>query len=283
MKPPVEIRLWPAAPPDGLLQHGEAEVFSDHTAPDQRLDRRYASVTRPTITVHRPVGPRISRAGVVIFPGGGYQDIWIDKEGYDIARWLNTLGLTAFVVKYRVGPQSARDLPFDQVPETLMKEVLAASLADSQRALRLVRQRSAEWGIDPDAIGVIGFSAGGHLILNLLLHAGAGDLASPDPIDQMNSKPNFSILVYPDTDLDLASLPADTGPVFIAQAGDDHVTPAAGVVSLMQVLLEKNVPIEAHIFQRGGHGFGLGIEGGPVRSWMSLCESWLRDMGYLAC
>ena len=282
MQPPEAFELWPAGPPDGLLQHGQAEILNDHTGPDQRLNRIFASVSRPSITIHRPIGQAASRTAVVVFPGGGYKDVWIDKEGYDIARWLNTLGVTAFVVKYRVLPGSAHDLPYEQLPSALMEEVMAASLADGLRAVRWVRQRSAQWQIDPNSTGVIGFSAGGHLILRMLEQAGQGDPGSADPVECMSSRPDFSILAYPAVPGELGDLPADSGPVFIAQAADDEMTPATGAVRLLQELLKKNIPVEAHIFRQGRHGFGLGIEGGGVRNWMLLCENWLRELGSLA-
>lgn len=282
MQPPFEIPLWPASPPDGLLQHGQVEIFEDRTGPDQRLNRMYACITQPALTVHPPVGPQVSRAAVIVFPGGGYREVWIDKEGHDIARWLNTLGLTAFVVKYRVAPASAAGKSFRELPAALVQEILAASLADGQRAVRLVRQRSPEWQVDPDRVGVIGFSAGGHLILRLLGQSGPGDPAALDPVERLNSQPDFSILAYPGVQPDSLDLPANTGPVFIAQGSDDTTTPAPGAAQVLQVLLEKNIPVEAHFFRRGRHGFGLGIEGGGVRGWVSLCETWLRELGYLA-
>lgn len=282
MQPPIEIPLWPASPPDSLLQHDQAEVFDDRTGPDQRLNRMYASVTQPALTFHPPTGSQVSRAAVIVFPGGGYREVWIDKEGHDIARWLNTLGLTAFVVKYRTAPASTAGASLRELPEALILEVLAASLADGQRAIRLVRQRSPEWQIDPDRLGAIGFSAGGHLILRLLGQSGPGDPASADPVERLSSKPDFSILAYPGVQADSLDLPANTGPVFIAQGSDDTTTPAPGAVQVLQALLDKNIPVEAHFFRHGRHGFGLGIEGGEVRGWTSLCEGWLRELGYLA-
>jgi acetyl esterase/lipase len=217
---------------------------------------------------------------VLVFPGGGYRDLWVDKEGYDIARWLNTLGLTAIVVQYRVMPASTPE-DFSQIPPETIQSVLAASLADGQRALGLARQGAGEWGIDPDQIGVIGFSAGGHLALNLLANSGPGDPDVPDPVDRQRSNPDFSILAYPAVPEDLARLRADSGPVFLAQAADDDMTPANSAARLLLALLDKKIPVEAHFFRQGGHGFGLGIEGGPVRRWMDLCEDWMRQLGYL--
>jgi acetyl esterase/lipase len=280
MEAPQTIDLWPGEPPDGLLQHDEPETLRDETGPDQRLNRIIGNLTRPRMSVLRPAGDHPSRAAVLVFPGGGYRDLWVDKEGYDIARWLNTLGLTALVVQYRVMPASTPE-NFRQIPAETIRTVMAASLADGRRALGVARLRASDWGLDPDRIGVIGFSAGGHLALNLLVNGGPGNPEAADPVDRQRSDPDFSILAYPAVPEDIASLRADCGPVFLAQAADDTMTPANSTTRLLLALLDKKVPVEAHIFRQGGHGFGLGIEGGPVRRWMDLCEDWLRQLGYL--
>lgn len=281
MQNPEVFDLWSAGPPDGLLQHSEPEILNDFTGPDQRLNRVYSSVSQPSISVHLPVRQTASHSGVIILPGGGYQDVWIDKEGYDVARWLNALGLAAYVVKYRVLPGSVHGLPYEQVSPALWESVMSASLADGLRAVGWVRANCSQWQVDPKRIGVIGFSAGGHLILRMLQQSGAGDSGSPDPIQRVDSQPDFSILVYPGVPDDLSGLSPDTGPVFITQAADDALTPAAGVARLVQKLLDQDILVEAHIFRQGKHGFGLGFEGGAVRSWLGLCEVWLRELEYV--
>lgn len=272
-----ESRLWPDSPPDGLLQHGEPEMFIDHTGADQRLNRVYGLVSQPSFSVHKPLPDKHTGAAVVIFPGGGYRDVWIDKEGYDAARWLNTIGVTAIVVKYRTGP---RDRPIFG-DETLMEAVMQATLADAKRAMRTVRHHAAEWQIDPQRIGTMGFSAGGHLLLHLAAKADTGDATAHDPIEQQDCTPSFSIPIYPAFPRELPTDYAKLGPMFMAIASDDTLTPAKDAANATAMLLEQNVDIELHVFRKGTHGFGMGIAGGPVRHWLMLCEEWLRDLSLI--
>jgi acetyl esterase/lipase len=274
----LALALWPQAPPDGLLQHDRPEELADTTGADQRLNRIYSRVSKPTLTLFPAPAKRTTGTAVVVFPGGAYRELWIDKEGYDIARWLNLLGVTAIVSKYRTGPAS---LAFASAGD-LWSQVTAASLADARRTMRLVRYHSAEWEIDPGRVGTIGFSAGGHLILRLAALADPGRPDAEDPVERCSSRPDFSIPAYPAVPDELSNLPADTGPVFIVNASDDPLTQPQGAVRLYQALHERRIPAELHIFREGGHGFGLGIQGGSVRNWMHLCEEWMRDLGYLA-
>jgi acetyl esterase/lipase len=270
--------LWDQGPPDGRVHgqvdRGGAEVFADQTGGDQRLNRVYSNVSQPTLTVHKAAKARATGAAVVVFPGGGYRDVWIDKEGHDIARWLNLFGVTAIVVKYRTAPIPAQ--------ENVRDKVLADSLADAKRAMRWVRHRSGEWGIDPDRVGTIGFSAGGHLILRLVGQADSGKPDAADPVERWRSRPDYSILVYPAVPPDLSGLGPDAGPMYIVNGGQDTLTKPQGSIRLTQALLETGVPVELHLFRQGEHGFGLGITGGAVRHWTDLCEAWMRELGYLA-
>lgn len=268
-----EFDLWDRDQSNGLVQYNSAEVFADQTGDDQRRNRVHSNVSQPTITIHRASDARATETAVVVFPGGAYRDIWIDKEGHDVARWLNLFGVTAIVVKYRTAPTEAS--------EDMGSDVLANALADAKRAMRWVRYHASEWDIDPDRVGTIGFSAGGHLILSLASQADDGDPDAVDPVERMSSRPNFTIPVYPGVPQDLSNLSADIGPMFIVNGGQDALTPAIGALRLSSALMEVKVPFELHLFQQGGHGFGLGIEGGTPRQWMALCETWMRELGYL--
>ena len=268
------LDLWGQNPPDGLVQYSEAEVLTDHTGDDQRLNRIYSNVSQPTITLHRAPVERATGAAVVVFPGGGYRDVWIDKEGHDVARWLNLFGVTAIVIKYRTAPIYAQ--------EDMGQPVMQDTLADAKRAMRLVRYHAREWGIDPDRVGTIGFSAGGHLILRLVMQGSEGKSDAADPVERYRSEPNFSILIYPDVPVDLSGLDPDAGPMFIVNGGQDELTPPQGAVQLCKTTLETGIPVELHLFRQGEHGFGLGTTGGSVRRWMDLCEEWMRELGYLA-
>jgi acetyl esterase/lipase len=269
----IVLDLWDQHPPDNLVQYSGPEIFEDQTGDNQRLNRVYSNVSQPTLTVHPAPEERATGAAVVVFPGGGYLDVWIDKEGHDVARWLNLFGITAVVVKYRTAPTNPQ--------EDMSEGVLKTALIDAQRAMRLVRSHAREWNIDPDRLGVIGFSAGGHLILNLVLHGSAGNPNAEDPVERCDSQPVFSILIYPGIPQDISDLNPDTGPMFIVNGGQDTLTKPQGAIRLTAALVEAGVPTEMHLFREGEHGFGLGITGGTVRSWMGLCESWMRELGYL--
>jgi acetyl esterase/lipase len=268
------LDLWDQGPVEGLVQYSSAEVLNDQTGDDQRLNRVYSNVSHPTITVHRAAKERATGAAVVVFPGGAYRDVWIDKEGHDIARWLNLFGVTAIVVKYRTAPIPAL--------EDVRDKVLVDSLADAKRAMRLVRYHADEWGIDPNRLGTIGFSAGGHLIIRLAGQADNGSTNADDPVERMSSRSNFTIPIYPAVPPDLSDLGADVGPMFVVNGGQDELTPAEGAMRLCSALLEAEIPVELHLFRQGEHGFGLGITGGATRQWMDLCETWMRELGYLA-
>jgi len=257
-----------------LVQYSGPEVFADQTGDDQRLNRVYRNVSQPTLTVHRPSPERANGAAVAVFPGGAYRDVWIDKEGHDVARWLNLFGVTAIVAKYRTAPSPAQ--------ENVRDAVRQAALADAKRALRLVRHHAAAWGVDPRRVGTIGFSAGGNLILRLALHADGGQPDAANPVERQSCVPAFTIPVYPGVPQDLSNLGPDTGPMYIVHGSRDALVPPQGALRLCHALLEAGVPVELHLFGQGEHGFGLGISGGTARRWPDMCEEWMRDLGFLA-
>jgi acetyl esterase/lipase len=267
------LDLWDQGPPSGGVQYSAPEVFADQTGDDQRLSRAYFNVSQPTLTVHKPAPERANGAAVVVFPGGGYQAIMADYEGHDVARWLNLIGVTATVVKYRTAPRPAQ--------ENVRDKVRLAALADAKRAMRLVCHHAAEWGIDPKRVGTLGFSAGGRLILDLALNANGGQPDAADPVERQSCVPRFTIPVYPDVPQDLSGLGPNMGPMFIVHGSRDTLVPPQGSLRLCQALLETGVPVELHLFGQGEHGFGLGITGGTARRWPDLCEEWMRDLGVL--
>jgi acetyl esterase/lipase len=236
---------------------------------------------RPTITPYLPVG-RASGAAAVIFPGGGYQHLSLDKEGAQVARWLNGLGVTAFVVRYRLGPRYHHP----------------AMLQDAQRAVRLVRARAAEWRVDPARVGVVGFSAGGHLASTVGTHFDAGAPASGDPVERASSRPDFMVLVYPVITMTepmthrgsranlLGDPPApelvrllsnetqvtgDTPPTFLVASTDDATVPVENSLAIYQALKEAGVPVELHVIPGAFHGFAsLGAQTPQTRMLASL-------------
>jgi acetyl esterase/lipase len=261
------------------MTYNGTETVTDRMGDDQRLNRAYSNVSRPTLRVLRPAPERANGAAVVVFPGGGYRNVVIDKEGYDVARWLNLIGVTAIVVKYRTAPSDVTELWQNAA---LRNAVAQSALADGQRAMRLARHHAAEWGIDPARVGTVGFSAGGNLVLNLALNADPGQPDAAAPVERQSCAPAFTIPVYPAVPQDLSNLGPGTGPMFIVHGSRDALLPPQGVLRLYQALHEAGVPVELHLFEEGEHGFGLGISGGTARRWPDLCEEWMRDLGFLA-
>jgi len=228
-----------------------------------------------------------TRAAVIVFPGGGYEHLASDKEGTQVARWLNTLGVTAFVVRYRLGPRYHHPI----------------MLQDAQRAVRLVRAESARWNVEPSRIGVLGFSAGGHMASTAGTHFDMGNTANPDSVERASSRPDFMILLYPvitmseplahrgsrrnllgdnppDSLVRLMSnetqVTRDTPPTFIVATTDDATVPVQNSLMFYDALRSAGVPAELHVFESGHHGFGL-APGDPVLStWTSQCEVWLH-------
>jgi acetyl esterase/lipase len=279
--PPPELLtlpVWPGAAP-GAPANLPPEVDTN-TAKDGLIAGRpiirLTNVVTPTITLYKAKDVSGPRPAVVVFPGGGYRILAIDLEGTEVCDWLNSAGITCVLLKYRV-------------PDTGPYPKSSAALQDAQRAVRLVRQHAAEWSIDPNRVGVLGFSAGGHLsaaISNLY------DKQLYDPIDatdKLSCRPDFSVVVYPgylaNADQNFAPNAeihptANTPPTFIVQAEDDPVHVENAVVYLMQLKSAK-VPAEMHIYAQGGHGYGLRSTALPVTAWPREVEKWLRTIGVL--
>jgi len=246
----------------------------------------------PTISIYTPASRPIPTA-VVVCPGGGYRGLAVDHEGDQVARWLNSLGITAFVLKYRLGPKYHHP----------------TQLGDVQRAIRTVRHRAADFGIQPNRIGVWGFSAGGHLASSAATHFDAGKSSPADAIDAASSRPDFAILVYPvitfteeayvhkgsrtallgDTpDPALVKLLSSelqvtpqTPPVFLVHTSEDKGVPPENSVLFYLALRKAGVPAEMHIYEKGPHGFGLGWADATLSSWPARLQDWLRLRGVL--
>ncbi|MCL2623401.1 MAG: alpha/beta hydrolase [Planctomycetaceae bacterium] len=278
-EPMIELKLWPGVAPgekDGVIGPEKAEA-GDETPPIIRV----SNVTVPTLTVYQPSPEKATGACVVIFPGGGYHILAYNHEGTEIAEWLNSLGVTAVVVKYRVPRRP------DQ-PKHL------AALQDAQRAIRLVRQNAEAWEIDPDRIGVLGFSAGGHLTLMAATNYDEKVYEPVDDADQLSARPNFAAPIYlayargESADMRRVDLPLDdhvkitpqTPPMFLSVTDDDFVGPM-GSVQVYAKMVENKVPCELHVFVQGGHGYGIRPDRGPAAEWNVLCEKWMRQMGFL--
>ena len=271
------IAVWPGAAP-GAVANPPAEADTT-TAKDNLIAGRpvvrLGNVSTPTLTLYQPKGQNTG-AAVVVFPGGGYKILAIDLEGAEVCDWLNSAGITCLVLKYRV-PASG---PY---PKS------AAALEDAQRALGLVRLHAADWGVDPNRIGVLGFSAGAHLAAALSTHF---DQRLYEPLaaaDKTSCRPDFAVIVYPGylalADKDFAPNPdivpsEKTPPQFIVQAEDDPVHVENAMVYFM-ALKNAKVAAELHIYAEGGHGYGLRRTALPVTTWPQAVETWLRTIKIL--
>jgi acetyl esterase/lipase len=273
----VTMQIWPGTPPDNIAQsHPEedASTVKDNLIAGRPLVR-LANVSTPTVTLYR-AKERNTGAAVVVFPGGGYNILAIDLEGTEVCDWLTSAGVNCVLLKYRV-PATG---PYPKSP---------AALEDAQRAVRLVRQHAAEWGIAAKRVGVLGFSAGGHLSAAISNLYDEKLYAAIDAADSLSARPDFSVVVYPGylavAEKDFAANEAikptkDTPPTFIVQAEDDPVHVENAVVYFTQ-LKKAGVPAELHVFAQGGHGYGLRPTDLPVTRWPRLVETWMRTIKVL--
>lgn len=277
----LTLPIWPQGLPGaapGAVANAPAEV--DTTSAKDNLIAgkpliRLGNVSNPTITLYSPKNGNTG-AAVVVFPGGGYQILAIDLEGTEVCDWLNSAGITCVLLKYRV-PDTG---PYPKSP---------AALEDAQRAVGMVRQHAAEWGIDPNRIGVLGFSAGAHLAAALSTHYDKRLYDSVDAADQLSCRPDFAVIVYPgylaNAEKGMAPNPdiqptAQTPPTFIVQAEDDPVHVENATTYFLQ-LKNAKVPAELHVYAEGGHGYGLRRTALPVTSWPQTVETWLRTIKML--
>ncbi|MGD0940196.1 MAG: alpha/beta hydrolase [Terracidiphilus sp.] len=273
----VTMPLWPGEAPGAkpnLPPETSTLTGVDHLVAGKPIVID-ANVSKPTLTLFTPKGVN-SGAAVVVFPGGGYNILAIDLEGQEVCDWLNSVGVNCILVKYRV-PDSG---PYPK---------FTAALEDAQRALRLVRQHAAEWHIDSGRIGVLGFSAGGHLSAAISTRFDQHLYDPIDDADKLSCRPDFAILVYPAyltiesknfaLDPDIA-VSANTPPTFIVQAEDDPVH-VENAVAYFLALKNAKVPAELHVYAEGGHGYGLRRTPLPVTAWPQSVEIWLRTIKVL--
>jgi acetyl esterase/lipase len=274
----VSIKLWPKGAPGEKAEIGPEKDLT--TAKDGlvagRPVIRLGNVVDPTLTVYSPPKNKDTGAAILVFPGGGYHILAMDLEGTEVCQWLNSIGVTGVLVKYRVPVRNGQSR-------------YAAPLQDAQRAIGLVRSHAEEWHIDPHRIGVLGFSAGGHLAAAISNNFASRTYPAVDNADSLSCKPDFTVLIYPayltreDGTNKLApelSVSAKTPPAFLVQTEDD---PIHVENSLFYYLALKNakVPAEMHLFSKGGHGYGLRHTEAPVTEWPALLDKWLHRSGFL--
>ena len=268
------ITLWPKGAPDAVPVSGPEADTSTATS-EQIAGRplvRLTNVTVPTLTVYKPAA-NANGAAVIVFPGGGYGILAIDLEGTEVCDWLNARGVTCLLLKYRV-PNSG---PYPKSP---------AALEDAQRAVGLARLHATDLGIDPKRVGVLGFSAGGHLAAAISTHYTARIYPEVDKADQVSCRPDFAVVIYPGylapADKNFAFTPdipvtADTPPTFLLQAEDDPVH-VENATAYFLALKAAKVPAELHVYAKGGHGYGLRRTALPVTSWPDLVDTWMKTI-----
>lgn len=282
----VQMPLWPGAIPDAQAAKGPETVKED--TKDLVAGKPWAyieNVSKPTMTVYSPTGKNTG-AAVVVFPGGGYSILAIDLEGTEACDWLTSKGITCVLLKYRVpdsGPAWHDDCQCNIHPKA------PTALEDVQRTVGLLRFHAAEWHIDPHKIGVLGFSAGGHMVTAISVHFARRLYPPVDAADRESCRPDFAVAIYPGH-LSLAknsielnpdirdNITRETPPTFLLQNEDDHVDRVEDSLSYYVALKKAGVPVEMHLYAQGGHAFGLRRTKLPVTAWPELVETWLRSI-----
>jgi acetyl esterase/lipase len=265
---PLTIDLWPGKPP------GDPDGIEEKFDAGDKGIKKVSSTAKPTIAVYKPPKDKDTGAAIVVAPGGGYRMLAFEHEGTLVAEWLPSIGVTCVLLKYRV-PQRPGDGD-NKLP-----------LQDAQRALSLTRSKAKEWAIDPDRIGIMGFSAGGHLAINASTNY---DRRAYDPIDDADKagcRPDFEVLVYPGGVLDKQDktkvspqlrITKDTPAALLVVASDDKGS-APGTLRIFEALRDAGVSAEIHVYASGGHGFGMRKSDQPWGGWAQRCEEWMRARG----
>ncbi|HEY3840323.1 MAG TPA: alpha/beta hydrolase [Bryobacteraceae bacterium] len=276
--PAAPIPLWRGGAPGeqpGPGNEKDTTTEKSNLVAGKRV-ARIGGITNPTIQVYSPPKGKNTGAAVVVFPGGGYSILALDLEGTEVCEWLNSIGVTGILLKYRVPPH----------PGAVR---YAAPLQDSQRAVRLVRSHASEWGIGPARVGVLGFSAGGHLAAASSTNYETETYPAGDAADKLSPRPDFAVIIYPgyltvkaegDKVSPELKVTAQTPPTFLVQAEDDPVRVENSVFYFM-ALKNAKVPAEMHLFAAGGHGYGLRHTALPVTGWPALAERWMHTIGVL--
>lgn len=272
---PITVKLWPQGAPEkpGFKIEPEKEVENLRNDGIKRL----TNVSDPTITVYQPASNPTGTA-VLVCPGGGYNILAITHEGTDVCEYLNSLGVTAILLKYRVPRRDPNNPSIEPIQ-------------DAQRAMGIIRHRAAEWGIRPDRIGILGFSAGGHLAVMTTLHPNERTYQKDPALDVDDVTPNFSIPIYPAylvskddtfTLLPEVKVTPNSPPMCLVHAHDDKGLTSASASALIYLEYKKlGLPCELHIYAKGGHGFGMKKAGGPVNDWHVRVGEWIKAMGWL--
>jgi acetyl esterase/lipase len=275
----TQVPIWPNTPPDSQPLTGLE--YTERVGEEPPGAVVVGKVSRPTMTVYSP-RERNTGAAVVIFPGGGYWVLYMDLEGTEVCDWLTSKGITCVLLKYRV-PGEHLSPRSGAYPRSKM------ALQDAQRTIGLVRLHAAEWHIDPHKIGVLGFSAGGHLVAAISTNFRKRLYPAVDAADKESCRPDFSVALYPGHMLENTSknfqlnpyvpVTKQTPPTFLLQAEDDPIDTVKNSLVYYAALKQAGVPVEMHLYAHGGHGFGLRPTKFPITEWPRLVEIWLRTIG----
>ena len=279
---PAIVDLWPGKPPDdagipGVERSFQLEVKGKPYEVGGRPTKWLTNVSAPTLTIYPAPKEQHTGLSMIICPGGGYHNLGWDVEGEEIAAWLNGVGITGILLKYRC-PRRPGDVK--GVPPL-------GPLKDAQRAVSLVRSRAAEWGLDPKKIGMVGFSAGGHLVGATATNFEARAYEAVDDVDKTSCRPDFGILLYSGYFQLNGGLsptiktPAGIPPLFIAHATDDPISDADHSVTMYLAMKKAGAAVELHVYATGGHGWGVRKVGHPCEAWSDRCLEWLRKSGLL--
>ncbi len=281
---PMGVELWPTRAPDEPENIGPERVRMSPTLTKKEVEvtestKMLTNVTKPSITIYRPTKEKDTGAAVIICPGGGYWNLYWELEGEEVAAWLNSQGLTGIILKYRVPRR----------PDEPKEEPARRPLQDAQRAVSFVRSKANEWKLDPKRIGIVGFSAGGHLAIATATRFEKRTYDPIDDIDKVSCRPDFAIAVYPgylkvkDKE-ELAPglrIPSGTPPIFLAHGGADIISPPEHSVLMYLALKRASVPVELHVYAGAAHDFGVRKVDHPCSAWTQHCIDWLANEGFL--
>jgi len=284
LRMPLVVEIWPGTAPEETGNIGEEKVRMSPKLDRTQVEvneptRLITNVTKPTLTIYRPAKDKDTGTAVLICPGGGYWDLYWQLEGEEVAAWLNSIGATGIILKYRVPRR----------PDEIKGEPARRPLQDAQRAVRLVRSSAKDWGIHPQQIGIVGFSAGGHLAIATATSFDQKTYEPVDDVDKISCRPDFAIGVYSGylkaKDKDEVSpglrIPTGTPPIFLAHGGADIISPPEHSVLMYLALRKASVPAELHIYATAAHDFGVRPSDHPCSTWTQACATWLRHQRFL--
>ena len=281
---PLVFEIWPGKVPEEIGNIGPERIRMSPKLDRKQVEvteptRLITAVTNPTLTVYRPPKEKETGTAILICPGGGYWDLYWQLEGEEVAAWLNSIGVTGIILKYRVPRR----------PDEPKGEPARRPLQDAQRAISLVRSKASQWGIHPQQIGIVGFSAGGHLAIATATSFDKRTYEPIDDVDKISCRPDFAIPVYSGylkaKDKDEVApglkIPAGTPPIFLVHGGEDIISPPEHSVLMYLALKRAGVPTELHIYANTTHDFGVRTNDHPYSTWTARCADWLRDGGLL--